>query len=158
MKLLYISLSLAVLLSACNVRPKRVDVLGNNSGAIEGPGQKPGNGESKPKMFEDSNDPLDTYLSVGPYLQKEFDSADSANKTVKVYLQIRQENNVEKNISSLKELIGKMHPSIVPALDSALKKGDSTVELEAEIAPLKTSVTMINKAVSGIELSLPSVK
>lgn len=162
MKWTLISLSALVFLGACNVRPDRVK--GRGKGKVTTPGgatPMPGEGESNPvgiPKFVDSNDPLDTYLSVGPFLQKEFDSTQGPGKTVKVYLQVRQENSVEKNIASLKEIIGPLHASIPSALDSALKKGDTTVEFEADVSSLKTSVTMMNIAASGIELSLPQVK
>lgn len=156
MKSLSLFLSLLVFASACNVRPKRPDGMHKTGSALPDP-NNPGQGEQNPG-FVDSNDPLDSYLSVGPYLQKEFDTAESAGKVVKVYLQVRQENSVEKNYASLKELMGSVNASIPSALDAAQKKGDSTVEFEADVASLKTSVTMINKAASGIEISLPTVK
>ena len=97
-------------------------------------------------------------FSIGPYLQKEFDADDNASKTVKVYMQVRQENSIEKNFADLKTSMGKLHASVGPALEAALKKGDTTVEFEAEVGPLKTTVATLNKAVSGIEISLPTVK
>ncbi|RZA19667.1 MAG: hypothetical protein EOP10_19260 [Proteobacteria bacterium] len=134
--------------------------LKNSSGAAEGGSNTPGKPESSESYpaFVDSNDPLDSYLSIGPYLQKEFDADGNASKTVKVYMQVRQENSVEKNFADLKTSMGKLHASVEPALEAALKKGDTTVEFEAEVGPLKTTVATLNKAVSGIEISLPSVK
>lgn len=153
MKFVCASLALLLAVSACNKRPARPGKKVNSAGVIGNPGTPDG-----PLGFVDSNDPLDSYLSIGPYLQKEFDTADSAGKVVKVYLQVRQENSVEANYESLKELMGPMNPSISPALDAAYKKGDTTVEFESDVASLKTSVAMINKAASGIEISLPSIK
>ncbi|RYZ73484.1 MAG: hypothetical protein EOP09_01825 [Proteobacteria bacterium] len=152
--ILFATLVLTFLSSACSPRPVR-PVLKKSGGAAADVG--PSKPESYP-AFVDSNDPLDSYLSIGPYLQKEFDAADSANKTVKVYMQIRQENSIEKNFADLKVSMGKLHASVVPALEAAQKKGDTTVEFDAEVGSLKTTVATLNKAVSGIEISLPTVK
>lgn len=148
-------LSFVTLLHACNKPPKRPDITRNAQNALPG---DPANPSAGIPVFVDSNDPLDSYLSIGPYLQKEFDSVDGSGKTVKVFLQIRQENSVEKNIESLKHILGSVHVSASPALDSALKKKASTVEFEADVAKLKNEISKINLAVSGIEVSLPALK
>lgn len=101
------------------------------------------------------NEPIDAYLSIGPYLQKELDAPVGAPKMLKVYAQIRQENSVSKNFDDLKASISPADPAISAAIEAAQKSGLSTVEFEIEVSSLKGALGMVNKALSSIEISLP---
>ncbi|RYZ60388.1 MAG: hypothetical protein EOP07_00970 [Proteobacteria bacterium] len=147
MKFLFISV--LVLLTACEIRPTRI-----------GPNKK-GSGGAMPMPTDPQvqipvhNEPIDAYLSIGPYLQKELDAPVGAPKMLKVYAQIRQENSVSKNFDDLKASISPADPAISAAIEAAQKSGLSTVEFEIEVSSLKGALGMVNKALSSIEISLP---
>lgn len=145
----FLVISVLLLLSACDIRPTRIGV-----------GQR-GSGGATPMPVDPAvqipahNEPIDSYLSIGPYLQKELDAPVTAPKVLKVYAQIRQENSVTKNFDDLKASISPVDPAISAAIEAAQKSGLSTVEFDIEVSSLKATLGMVNKALSSIEISLP---
>lgn len=154
----FILLAVLLLVTSCELRPKRVGAGGKNAGVSDPAGG--GSSASKDIGIIDlePSDSFDSYMSVGTFLQKELDATTTSGKIVKVYVMIRQENSVKKNFDFLKSSISPITPAITDAIDAAKNKGISTVEFDIDLKALKDSMSVINKAVSAIEISLGTIE
>jgi hypothetical protein len=154
MKFLFISV--LVLLTACEIRPTRIGPGKKGSGgAMPSPPSPPSPYPEQLPEIPAHNEPIDSYLSIGPYLQKELEAPAGAPKVIKIYAQIRQENSVSKNFDDLKAAIAPTDKAISAAIEAAQKSGLSTVEFDIEVSSLKSALGNVNKALSSIEISLP---
>ncbi len=106
---------------------------------------------------EEIIEPIDTFLSIGAYLQKELDKVDNNGKIFRVFVQMRQDNSLARNLDLLRDRLLPANPTLGEAIESARKQNFSTLEFDVEITSLKESLTTINKAVSGIEISMGSL-
>lgn len=155
-----ILMTFLILLTSCELRPKKPGVSGGKQVGADGSGgNKPGGPQGAPpvEINLEPTESVDDYLSIGSYLQSEL-SRSPTSKTVKIFVMIRQENSVGRNFDTLKESLKPLAPAVAAAIDAAKSKGYSTVEFEIELGVLKASLGIINKAVSSIELSLGTIK
>lgn len=154
----FILLAVLLLVTSCDLRPKRAGGGGKNPGVSDPSGNGSASNKDIGVIDLEPTDSFDSYMSVGNFLQKELDATTTSGKIVKVYVMIRQENSVKKNFDFLKSSISPITPAITEAIDAAKNKGISTVEFDVDLKALKDSISVINKAVSAIEISLSTVE
>ena len=146
-----IFIAFLLILATCSGRPSRYFEGAKLPGASNA---NPDTGSTSGPTEAELDDSVDTYLSIGTFLQKELDKTDNSGKFVKIFVLMRQDNLVPKNFDILKAAILPANPLLSEAIDLSKKNGFSTVEVEVEINSLRTTLGSINKAVSSMEISL----
>jgi len=165
-----ILLSLVIFVSSCSrFTESRPHIKGKNNGATAEP-SKPSYPDKNPAEIpatmggtkDESNNiattpPLDSYLSIGSFLQKELEKTDNAGNTVKVYAQLRQENELSSNLNNLKKTLTAASTNLAQAVDDAKKRKVSSVEFDVEINALKSNLGSLAIPLSSIEMSASAI-